>query len=949
MKRLKRILAMALCACLILSVMPSAFADGEDGELGGFEEYEEFYDDPGAIEEYYEGQGTIYDLGNEDDTPAQPVAEEKEPVLEPSDKDEDIFANLSFDAENAAQLNGAEYVLDEIIIKFKPPSDPSIAGKEKQLQHEIQKVEKVGFVEGLGVYVVKVDGLSNNANAVLNRFKNNKYIEYVEPNYTLQTDSIEPLSESAYMKYMSFTAQMINSPAGWNTFAPSGGNSDVIIAVVDSGVALNSSLPPLLNGYSAVAVLSPNNDKNSHGTCVAGVIGAIGGRGNGVAGINWNAAIMPVKVDDATGAITVANVAKGIIWAVDNGARVINLSLGTTSDSITMKNAIDYAYNKGCTLFAATGNTGLSTLQFPAAYSNVMAVGSTNDSATRAATSTYGSGMDVVASGAYYTITAFGTTANIGGTSIASPQAAGLASFIWAINPNLTNAQVYSLIRNGAKTLGGGYNNQTGYGLIDIGKSLELALATTGGTPSVPAPQQPEIPKETPQDVRTPPVITLTGFAEMILEYNQAYIEMGYKAVDCKGIDITSSVKITNTVNSQKAGLYTITYEVTDSAGLSARATRTVTVNAKPAAPPKPTAPKITIIGSNPIILHSTSSTPYKEQSAKAVDHDGTDISSLVKISGVVNRTVPGTYTITYSITSPKSGLASTTTRNVRIVSPTEKRDPRAKYGLSGQAKAGGKITHTGIVSNALGFIDLNVSSIDKNMTISVQLVDTATKKAALTDKFSAAGTKQYKIDQGKYELVVTVDQANGNSKYTINLTMPETAVTLIFDQAEVPLVGLPQIAPIGSNPIILHIGGTPYREQGARAADYLGNDISSSVIITGAPDTSKAGKYTITYTVTGAVGIPASATREVWVLDPKDKNTILLPEVPLIEAPDLVSSPPATIAYTVVKGDSLWIIAQKTYGKGTRWYEIYDMNKDIIGANPSYLKVGTILTIKSP
>jgi len=729
----------------------------------------------------------------------------------------------------------------------------------------------------------------------------------------------------------------LNAPAGWDIIK---GSSSHVVAVVDSGVATNPDLPPLWNGYSATASLSYANDRLLHGTAVAGVIGSIGDNGIGGAGLNWNASIMAVKIDDAAGALPIANVAKGIIWAADNGARIINLSLGTTSDSTTLKNAIDYAYKKGCAIFAAVGNAGKNGIDYPARYSNVMAVGSYSGG-VRATTSNYGVGLDVLGLNGYYTTQASGSSGNSAGTSFACPQASALASLIWAINPKLTNAEIYDLIRRGASGNGSYINNEMGYGLIDIGKTLQLA----GGKPSDPTTPPPP---ETPQDVRTPPTIKLAGFTALTLEYGQAYNEMGFTATDCKGVDITSAVKVTNNIDIWKAGIYTVTYEVVDS-GFTVRATRSVTVNAKPADPPKPTAPKITIIGSNPIILHSTSSTPYKEQMARAVDHDGTEISSRVLVSGTMNRTTPGTYTLTYSVTSPTSGLTSTTTRNVRIVSPTEKRDPRVKYSLSGQAKQGGKVTHTGIVSGAAGFLDLAVSSIDKNMTISVQLVDTATKKAALTDKFSAAGTKQYKIDQGKFELVVTIDQANGNSKYAINLTMPETAVTLIFDQAEVPLVGLPQIAPVGSNPIILHIGGTPYREQGARAADYLGNDISSSVVITGAPDTSKAGKYTITYTVTGAVGIPASATREVWVLDPKDKNTILLPEVPLIEAPDLVSSPPATIAYTVVKGDSLWIIAQKTYGKGTCWYEIYDMNKDIIGANPSYLKVGTVLTIKSP
>jgi len=1054
---------------MLLMIMPSAFADNEvgetqeAGETQGVGETEdagemqeageakeageiqdavetqetdnlEYQEELDYVEEYYIDGDTIYDLENEVDTP--PVPDEELPpsslIEEEVEVEEEIYNDFSFDYENAVQLQG-DYVLDEIIIKFKEPWQ--VPDKEKQLQHEIEKVEKVGFVENLGVYVIKVDEFSKNPNAILNRFKNNKYIEYVEPNYIV---SMEETPNDPNYKGMSLVLDLLNAPAGWDIIQ---GSKLATIAVVDSGVINHSDLPPLLSGYSAVGGLSPNNDSKGHGTGVAGVLGAVGNNNLGGVGINWNAAIQPVKVDDASGTTSIANLAKGIIWAADNGARVINLSLGTTSASATLKDAVDYAYGKGCALFAATGNSGISSISYPARYSNVMAVGSTSSGTSRVSSSNYGSGMGVIAYGSYNTTTASGGYAGMAGTSFAAPQVTGLASLIWAINPGLTNDEVYRLIEQGAKTLGGGYNEQTGYGLIDIGKTLQLAggeaasdtqitepepmpesttaelpsdvksfiieaatgtrndyngsvgyefecladmtisyigrplngemnqshtvyiweagtmtlLASAAVGPDSPLDElgykvaqldkqvkllageryriissetaggdswydvdQPynlvptedcqiitpvytdegahasypkntydpggvkgyvgvtfyyavSIPEthlpETPQETRTPPVITLTGFSGLTLEYGQAYNEMGYSAEDCKGVDLTGAVKITNTVNIWKAGLYTITYDVADSAGLTARATRIVTVNPKPADPTPLEAPKITIIGSNPIILHLTSGTPYKEQMARAVDYDGTDISSLVTVSGTVNRTVAGTYTLTYSITSPGSGLTATTTRNVRIIAPNERKDPRTKYGLSGQAKAGATVTHTGIVSSATGYMDLNVSSIDKNMTITVQLIDTAANNSVVTDTFSAAGAKQYKIDQSKYKLEVSIDKANGNSKYAIDLLMPETGVIEFFDEDEVPLSGLLQITL-------------------------------------------------------------------------KDLEA----EVPLS---DLPISALDTITYVVAAGDSLWRIAQKQYGDSTRWHEIYDMNKDVIGSNPNRIYAGQVLTIK--
>ena len=1365
---MKRLLSILLSVCLLLMLFPVAFAapagpeedttppaqedtalPAEDVPLITDEATapDEAIDteDPVDIETYYEDGDTVYDLQNETDAPQIPDETPPPVVVEESDPDAAIYNDYSFDAENAAQLDNADYVMDEIIIKFKDPSE--VPGKEKQLQKEIDKVEKVGFVEDLGVYVVKVADLDKNPNAILNHFKNNKYIEYAEPNYIAKAEAV-PNDPNYSAMLLSLT--ILNAQAGWDIIS---GGSGPIVAVVDSGVASHPDLPPLLPGYSAVSGLSPNNDISGHGTGVAGTIGAIGNNKLGGVGINWSASILPVKVDDANNTYSAANFAKGIIWAADNGAKIISTSIGFTSDSATIKSAIDYAYSKGCAIFAAAGNDGKVGLYYPARYPNVMAVGGSANGSTRASVSSYGPGMGVLANTSYNTTSSSGGYSVMSGTSFSTPQVAGLASLVLALNPDLTNTQVYDLIEQGAKGGGVYQNDEVGYGYINIGATLQLAKDTisapaaeapdttppvitlsgsasmsinqgtayaepgytandnkdgnitskvvvtgsvntntpgtytltytvadaagnsatarrivtvvyvdrtppvltlngaatmqinqgtaytepgytaiddndgnitskvtvtgsvntnvagsytltyrvsdaagniatatrtvtviyvdttppvitlTGGasvqvlqgqayvepgytatdnidgnvtarvtvtgtvntnTPGtytltyrvsdaagnaatatrtvtviyvdttppvitlngattmqinqgtaytepgytatdntdgnvtsrvavtgtvnvntvgsytltytvsdaagnvatatrtvqvlyvdrtppvitltgaaamqidqgtaytepgytaidsddgnitnqvtvagsvainvpgaytltysvsdkagnvgsarrtvtvaaviiVPPVTAPTIPPETPQEPpRTPPVITLTGFSSQTLDYGQPYIESGYKAVDCKGIDISSAVKVTGSADYWKAGLYTLTYDVADSAGLTARATRTITVNPQPPAPPPPTAPKITIIGSNPIILHQDSTTPYKEQSAKAIDGDGNDISNLVTVTGwtAANRTTAGTYTLTYSITSPTSGLKSTTTRNVRIVAPTEKRDPRVSYGFSGQAKAGAVVTHTGVVSSALGFMDLTVASIDKNMTISVQLIDTATNKAVLTDKFSAAGTKQYKIDAGKYNLAVTIVSANGNSKYGINLLMPEAAPVLFYETTEVPLLTLPTVAPIGSNPIILHQNGTPYYEQSAKAVDYLGNDISDQVVISGEVDTSVAGTYTITYTVTGPNGIPVSVTRDVEVIAPNEEGIFDTEEVPLAVLPGYMT-------YDVVRGDTLYGIAKKYLGTGSRWGEIYDQNKAVIGKDPRMLQIGMELLIK--
>lgn len=226
----------------------------------------------------------------------------------------------------------------------------------------------------------------------MNQYKNRAFIEYIEPKYILRADAAP--NDPEY-KSQSAVLTALNAQSGWDIVTDGG----PIIAVIDTGFASHSDLPGARNGYSAALALVYGNDKKGHGTQVAGVVGALGNNGVGVTGINWGANIMAVKVDDASGTLLTFNVAKGIIWATDNGARIINLSLSSQTHSVTMKNAIDYAHAKGCFITAAAGNEGVSGVSYPARYPNVLAVGSTLNGTSKAASSNYGEGLDVVGVG----------------------------------------------------------------------------------------------------------------------------------------------------------------------------------------------------------------------------------------------------------------------------------------------------------------------------------------------------------------------------------------------------------------------------------------------------------------------------------------------------------------------------------------------------------------------
>jgi len=862
---------------------------------------------------------------------------------------------ISFTAAVAEEKNGVGYVLDEIIIKFFDRS--LFPGKEKQYDDEVAKVLRDGLsVVTDNVYVVAAEDFVRNPNATLNRFKNSKFIEYVEPNYTAEFDATT--NDPGY-KNLTTALTALGAQTGWDIINSGG----PVVAVVDSGVAQHSDLPKMLPGFSAVSSLSPNNDKRIHGTGVAGVIGAIGNNGVGTVGINWNATLLPVKVDDANGTLNVANVAKGIIWAADNGADIINLSLSFTSDSATLKSAIDYAFGKGCAIFGSTGNDGKNTINYPARYANVMAVGATLDGIKLASDSNYGSGIGVVALSAYYTTNASGGYANFFGTSAAAPQVAGLASLILALNPNLTNEQVYDLIQRGASN-STKYNTTLGYGFINIGNTLSIALAestppavdatapeltlkgeqvmeieqgarftdpgytaiddvdgditnkvvvtgsvnvnvpgvyrleysvsdaagnkstatrvvevvqvvydppvlTLNGAQKVqitqgdmfkepgytatdkidgnltnrvsvtgtvdnnkpgsyslqyrvvnskdlsasatrtveviakPEPPKPEPPKPEPTpepepvkqpdpepepapQYKTPPVITLNGSMEVGIYTDEEFTEPGYRAVDCLGADLTGAVKVAGNVKSNAKGIYTITYTVTDAGGNTARATRTVIVAEREAPLPPPSAPTVTIVGSNPIILHIGSNTPYTEQGATALDLADGDISKNVRISGSVNRNVAGTYKLTYTVTN-KAGLSASATRDVRILAGTETKLARTPYSFSGQGKVPTATTHTGVVVEKAGWMDFNATSVDNKSAITVSVVNARTGTAVFNNKFTAKGGLQFWADAGTYNVTVTLVEGNGNCKYGVSLLTPEEIYTTFAD-AEVPL-----------------------------------------------------------------------------------------------------------------------------------------------------------------
>ncbi len=259
----------------------------------------------------------------------------------------------------------------------------------------------------------------------------------------------------------------------------------------------------------------------SHGTGVAGTIASKANNGLGGVGVGYDTQVIAYKVAGPVyggsgvgvpeGTVTILDsaVASAIYLAADAGAKVINMSLGGDSPSVTYQDAVNYAHSKGVIVVASTGNDSAGSVLYPAACDNVIGVGAlgttggswtTMGAITRASFSNYGPRCDITAPGVLmwlpieptYDADGAGTTYQPGyyfwsGTSFASPAVAGAIAYLWRANPALTKAQMESLILNqGVTDLGApGRDDQYGYGALDMGKAYDSMIAQY---PRLPAP-----------------------------------------------------------------------------------------------------------------------------------------------------------------------------------------------------------------------------------------------------------------------------------------------------------------------------------------------------------------------------------------------------------------------------------------------------------------------------
>jgi len=457
-----------------------------------------------------------------------------------------VLLFLSFNV--VVAQNEEKYIKNQLIIKLK---DFAFRSKKIDLSkktlgvYSLDKLNaKLGLqdIKPIGNYAITrtfllVFSEDVDVNLELKKFQKLKDIEFVELDYLAtgggnsnQNSALSVPNDTFFNRQWGLVNEGTMTGIGsviadadvdmelaWNIQT---GDPNMIIAVSDSGLKVNhpdiaariwintgeipnngidddsNGLIDDINGWDWVNNDNNPTDDHGHGTNCTGIIGAIANNNNLFAGVNWNSKIMPLKVLNNSNSGSYSNMVNSIYYAVDQGAKVVSMSIGGSASSTLLTDSIEYANNNNVILFFCMMNFNNSVSYYPAryslSYSNVVAVGSTNPDDSRTAPffwsatsgSNYGTHINVVAPGNFiYGLNHLSNTDSNsywGGTSQATPLVAGIASLMLAQNPSLTPLQLRTILQNTSQDQVGdaaedavGFDQYMGYGRVNAFAALQ--------------------------------------------------------------------------------------------------------------------------------------------------------------------------------------------------------------------------------------------------------------------------------------------------------------------------------------------------------------------------------------------------------------------------------------------------------------------------------------------
>lgn len=333
--------------------------------------------------------------------------------------------------------------------------------------------------------------------------KKDEYLTYgFEYNHKLEVAAnfLFPFDEDPYLNNQ-YAIEMMDIDLAWNLEE---GDIDYLIAIIDTGIDTDhiefiDRISPLsFNARTDQIGLTYVEDTNGHGTNVAGVIGAIKNNKEGIAGIVQNSQLLVIKAnnvddpsteDDESKEFSDANIAKSIRYAADQGADIINLSLGGPGYNQVVQNAVNYAHDLGVILVAASGNEGNSEYMYPASYDHVISVGAVDSNMNIADYSNFNPKVDISAPGSGIITTDIDEAyVYASGTSLAAPQVTAVIALFQSYLPGYSDEQTINRIFDAATDRGAiGQDDYYGFGIINayqamLVDAITITFETFGGT-----------------------------------------------------------------------------------------------------------------------------------------------------------------------------------------------------------------------------------------------------------------------------------------------------------------------------------------------------------------------------------------------------------------------------------------------------------------------------------
>jgi len=394
-----------------------------------------------------------------------------------------------------------------ILVKFERPAEAA--------QEIVEEGDLARGRTRTGVHVVEL-AAGESVAGKLAEYEERGDVLYAEPNARARVALTGPLDPRQGSQWALASIKAVD---GWSIYpADYGSREGVTVAVVDTGVDsnhedLNDGRMLVAAGASCVTPsqscqAGPALDDHGHGTMVTGVVAAAANNGTGVAGAAFSSRVIPVKVLDASGSGSYAAISNGILWAAEQGARVINLSLGGSESSQTLCDAVTRATARGALVVVAAGNAATSAASYPAACPGAVGVAATDQNDGNAPFSNFGSPNVFLSAPGVGILSTYPGNAYqaASGTSIAAPFVTSLAALLFGQRGDRSPAEVKTVLAQTAERVGTGvygadpygvcgctWSSSHGYGRIDVRRALAVL-----------APPAPAIVERQPATRRTP-------------------------------------------------------------------------------------------------------------------------------------------------------------------------------------------------------------------------------------------------------------------------------------------------------------------------------------------------------------------------------------------------------------------------------------------------------------